>query len=217
MNAYQAKIIIIGDSGVGKTSMCYRLVNNLFLEENSMTIGVDYSKKELTVFDPESRMKCKIVLQIWDTAGSERFDAIVTSFYRGVHGILCVFDLSQPDSFHHIISRWIPSLLKYCPHTPILMVGNKQELMHLLPETNKLAQEYCQANQLPLVYCSCQTGQGVTEAFVQLVDQVVEKYKLSNLCKPTNFNHHMIFELSEETLINNSNKTINNSKKYYCC
>ena len=215
MDKYQAKLLIIGDSGVGKTSLSYRLVNNTFLQEDSMTIGVDYAQKELSLIDPETRMKYTISVQIWDTAGQERFDAIVTSFYRNVHGILCVFDLSEPNTFRHIISRWIPNIQKYCPDIPILMIGNKQELAHLSLETDKLAREYCETQGYPLVSCSCQTGDGVKEAFNQLVHQIVLKYQLTNLRKtPLNLHHHLKFTENSDPEID---LTINHPKKYYCC
>merc|ERR1719419_1980030 len=91
------KIIILGDSGVGKTSILHKYVSNKFIEEHKATIGADFSTKEITIDD--NRL---ITLQIWDTAGQERFQSLGNAFYRGADACILVYDIADERSFEEI-------------------------------------------------------------------------------------------------------------------
>jgi Ras-related protein Rab-11B len=90
------KLIVIGDSGVGKTNILQRFFNNSFNLESEMTIGVAFESKTLKI---DSQ---KIKIQVWDTAGQERYQSLASTYYRGAKGILIVYDVTKDDSFHNI-------------------------------------------------------------------------------------------------------------------
>lgn len=114
------KIILIGDSGVGKTSLMRRYTDGSYTKDGASTIGVDFKIKTLEI------EKKRIKLQIWDTAGQERFRAIVAHYYRGANGILLVFDLTSHESFEHL-KDWMKELEKrdVQKSTQIKIIGNK--------------------------------------------------------------------------------------------
>src|SRR5437870_2332915 len=99
---YVFKIILIGDSGVGKSSILYRLSDDKFSDVTS-TIGVDYKTKIMNIDNKN------IKLMIWDTAGQERFRAITSSYYRNVHGAILVYDITNRESFNNL-HKWITAI-----------------------------------------------------------------------------------------------------------
>lgn len=120
---YLYKLLLIGDSGVGKSSIVLRFADETFTENYISTIGVDFKIRTLDYKDK------KIKLQIWDTAGQERFRTITTSYYRGAHGVIIVFDLTDLYSFLNI-EDWIEMVTKYGNTNPqIILVGNKSDLI----------------------------------------------------------------------------------------
>ncbi|KRH92033.1 putative Ras small GTPase [Pseudoloma neurophilia] len=117
------KIIIIGESYVGKTSIMQRFVNDTFEENLLATIGIDLMKKSIKIKDET------INLDIWDTAGQERFHAITRSYYRGANGIFLVFDFSDEKSFESI-DNWFNGFKDEIEeNTPIFLIGNKYDLL----------------------------------------------------------------------------------------
>lgn len=118
------KIILVGNSTVGKTSILCRFTDNKFNIKGEMTIGVEFGCKYINIDD-----NTKVKLQIWDTSGQEKFRSITRSYYRGSDGIIVVFDLSNLTSFKDI-RTWINSIIEFVPDKPIILVGNKCDLGH---------------------------------------------------------------------------------------
>jgi Ras-related protein Rab-18 len=126
------KILLIGDSGTGKSSLLLRFTDDTFLEEEmSATIGVDFKvhflslpKSHATILNSD-RMK----LSIWDTAGQERFRTLTSSYYRGAQGVILVYDVTQRETFDHLIDTWLPELETYTLGNSSgvvkMVVGNK--------------------------------------------------------------------------------------------
>lgn len=117
------KLVMIGDTGVGKSSLLIRFADDKFTETFISTIGVDFKIK--TVKCEGKRVK----LQIWDTAGQERFRGITTAYFRGAHGIIIVYDVTDEQSFHNV-ADWLVQVDRNCREGTIrLLVGNKTDLV----------------------------------------------------------------------------------------
>ena len=119
------KIIIIGDPSTGKTSLLMRIGDGKIVSETEPTVGVDMRNKTFLYGEENLRVK----LQIWDTAGQERFRTLTTSYYRGTHCCILVFDITQPESFYHLY-HWIDQYNGHCefPLKNIIIVGTKHDL-----------------------------------------------------------------------------------------
>uniref|UniRef100_A0A7S3JP96 Uncharacterized protein n=1 Tax=Euplotes harpa TaxID=151035 RepID=A0A7S3JP96_9SPIT len=120
------KAVIIGDSGVGKTSLIHRYTSTKFLQEFKPTIGAEFSLKEL---DIDGRL---VAAQIWDTAGEERYQSLGISFYRGADCCAIVFDRSNRETFEHL-DTWHSAFLSHCDPAdgeefPFVIIGNKSDL-----------------------------------------------------------------------------------------
>ena len=120
------KIIVLGDSGVGKTSLINRYVNKKFSSQYRTTIGADFMTKELLI---DNKL---LMMQIWDTAGQERFNSLGVAFYRGADGCILVFDLTNIDSYKSIELRKDEFLIQSCQQEPekfpFILIGNKLDL-----------------------------------------------------------------------------------------
>ncbi|CAF1521312.1 unnamed protein product [Didymodactylos carnosus] len=106
----------------GKTSIFQRFANNSFSTDYASTIGVDF---QIRTIDIDSK---HVKLQIWDTAGQDRFKCVVRNFYRGAHGVLLCFDITDSDSFRNI-AEWTDEIQRYCPQNiPVCLIGTKSDL-----------------------------------------------------------------------------------------
>uniref|UniRef100_A0A0M3ICE7 Ras-related protein Rab-1A n=1 Tax=Ascaris lumbricoides TaxID=6252 RepID=A0A0M3ICE7_ASCLU len=127
---YLFKLLLIGDSGVGKSCLLLRFADDTYTESYISTIGVDFKIRTIEL-DGKT-----IKLQIWDTAGQERFRTITSSYYRGAHGIIVVYDITDQESFNNV-KQWLQEIDRYaCENVNKLLVGNKCDL------TSKRAVEY---------------------------------------------------------------------------
>jgi len=119
------KVIILGESGVGKTALLHKYVSQQFIEHHKATIGADFMTKEIKIDDK------LITLQMWDTAGQERFKSLGNSFYRGADAAIIVYDLTDKASFDKV-NEWRDSFLRLAGENadefPILLLGNKHDL-----------------------------------------------------------------------------------------
>lgn len=162
------KIILIGDSGVGKSNILSRFARDEFYLDSKSTIGVEFASRILQLDDT------KIKIQLWDTAGQEKYRAITRSYYRGAVGILLVFDITNQTSFHNT-SRWLEEIQEYAQGTEIILLGNKSDLNHLHGVSKDEALDLARKNNCSYFETSALTGKGVEEAFVQLVSQIYQK------------------------------------------
>jgi small GTP-binding protein len=118
------KLILIGDSNVGKTSMVMRFVDDDFRENYILAVGVDFKIKTI-IFKNK-----KIKIQIWDTAGQEKFRSIISSYYKQAHGIVLIFDLSNIKSFENIKNIWLNSIKRNgVDLLPKILIGNKCDII----------------------------------------------------------------------------------------
>jgi len=170
---YLIKIIVIGSSGVGKSSLLMRYALDTFKEDTRTTIGVDFKHKKLRVHG--EFVNC----QIWDTAGQERFSCISKEYYRGANGCLLVYDITDESTFSRI-DHWYQELLTYA-HTaddPItVVVGNKCDLSHLAKVKTDDATGYAKAHNMHFFETSAKLNTNVDEAFRVLVEDIVQRMK----------------------------------------
>mmetsp|Transcript_2240 Transcript_2240/g.5036 ORF Transcript_2240/g.5036 Transcript_2240/m.5036 type:complete len:246 (-) Transcript_2240:29-766(-) len=166
---YVFKLLVIGDCGVGKSALLRRFVDGEFSAEYTTTIGVDFGTRTCTVSGK------KVKLQIWDTAGSERFRAVTSGYYRGAHGIIIVFDVGDRRSFEDV-KYWIGEAGRFAPASAQrLLVGNKCDLegpSRLV--TREDALELSDELGVPLVEASAMSSQNVEQAFLLLAEAVRE-------------------------------------------
>lgn len=173
----QLKLVVLGDSGVGKTSILTRFVLQEFSQSYQATVGADFLFKELIVDG------IKFSLQIWDTAGQERFNSLGNSFYRGTDCCLLVFDLTNSESFDHA-SNWKKEFLYRTGNSPgsipMILIGNKRDLSSERTVDLKLAKAW--AGKEGLIYCevSAKDSTRIEEAFINASRLCMNKQAESN-------------------------------------
>lgn len=162
------KIILIGDSGVGKSNLISRFTTGAFQFDSKATIGVEFAHKTL-IIDEKT-----IKLQIWDTGGQERYRAITSAYYRGAYGALLVYDTTKNSSFENV-SRWMKELKEYAGRDLIVMlIGNKNDLKQSKSVTTEQAVGYAQRHGLALIEISALAGTGVQLAFERLANDIYQ-------------------------------------------
>ena len=163
------KILTIGESGVGKTCILRRFVENKFLKNHLATIGIDFKTKTLNINNQEIKLK------IWDTAGQERFRNITTQYYKGADGIVLVYDVTEESSYDKI-RDWMEQILYNTQRDDIglVLLGNKCDME---PRTVTEEQGNKMAEELKISYfeTSALNGQGIKEAFEQLTRDIMKK------------------------------------------
>ncbi|EAX99997.1 small GTP-binding protein, putative [Trichomonas vaginalis G3] len=166
------KIVFVGDSSVGKTSIIVRYSNNLFSSDNQPTIGAAFVSKEVT--SPYGQA----ILHIWDTAGQERYRSLVPMYSRGSSIAIIVFDTSDEDGFTSV-EDWIAKVKEdVTPECKIIVVGNKLDLE---PRFNReYVDDWSKKNDIPVVYASAKSGQGIDLIFQTVVSALPQaKFVLS--------------------------------------
>eukprot|EP01028_Stygiella_incarcerata_P008215 TRINITY_DN3517_c0_g1_i1.p1 TRINITY_DN3517_c0_g1~~TRINITY_DN3517_c0_g1_i1.p1 ORF type:complete len:205 (-),score=69.13 TRINITY_DN3517_c0_g1_i1:130-744(-) len=158
------KVIILGDSGVGKTSLMNQFVNKKFSNQYKATIGADFLTKEVMVDD---RL---VTMQIWDTAGQERFQSLGVAFYRGADSCILVFDVTVPKTFDNLESWREEFLIQAGPRDPenfpFVVIGNKIDLEGSRVVQQKKAQGWCQLKGgIPYFETSAKEAVNVEQAF----------------------------------------------------
>ncbi|CAI5706390.1 hypothetical protein KXD40_006387 [Peronospora effusa] len=166
---YLFKIVLIGDSGVGKSNLLSRFTRNEFNLESKSTIGVEFATKSIVA---EGKT---IKAQIWDTAGQERYRAITSAYYRGAVGALLVYDITKHGTFENV-ERWLKELRDHADiNTVIMLVGNKSDLRHLRAVSTEEAMAFAEKNNLAFIETSALEATGVDAAFQRILTEI---YKL---------------------------------------
>merc|ERR1711998_160283 len=166
------KLLMIGDSGVGKSSILLRFVDDRF-DESSMdpTIGVDFKVKMFDVPGEDQRLK----LTIWDTAGQERFRTLTSAYYRGAHGIILVYDVGRRESFEALQKIWLKEVDLYStyPDAVKLLIGNKidQEPREV---SKAEGDAFARESATLFIECSAKTKVGIDQAFAEVVTKILE-------------------------------------------
>jgi len=162
------KILIIGDSGVGKSSLMVRFCDDAFNEQQLSTIGVDFKVKYMV--ENGKRLK----MAIWDTAGQERFRTLTSSYYRGAQGIILVYDCTKRDSFDSL-SHWLEEIKTHCTHDDAIkmLVANKVDLPNQQVPRSE-GEEFAFSHNMLFIETSAKTRVGITQAFEELVLKILD-------------------------------------------
>ncbi|MHA2406632.1 MAG: Rab family GTPase [Candidatus Hermodarchaeia archaeon] len=163
--SHRAKIVVVGDAAVGKTSLIVRYVKGVFNPSYIITLGVNFFVQDINIGDKTLR------LQIWDTAGQERFGPVRQKYYKGARGALLVFDLANPTSFERL-DFWIKEVKQACGDIPIVFVGNKADLRSGV--TSDQIQEFASGYDLQYVETSAKTGMNTVKPFILLAPQILD-------------------------------------------
>lgn len=164
-SARKCKIVFLGDSSVGKTSLINQYMYNQFTLDFETTIGIDYFTKSMEYSGT------KYTLQIWDTAGQEQYKSLIPSYIRDASVEILVFDVNRPASFENVHS-WYKEVLNHHPNSPTcVLVGNKNDLESNIDE--QLVQKYANDNNMELIYTSARTGENVPKIFELAVSKIV--------------------------------------------
>ena len=163
------KLLLIGDSGVGKSCLLLRFADDTYTESYISTIGVDFKIRTL---DLDGKT---IKLQIWDTAGQERFRTITSSYYRGAHGIIIVYDVTDADSFSNV-KTWLSEIDKFASeNVNKLLVGNKCDLTQKKVVDTSTAKEFAESIGIPFLETSAKNSTNVEEAFVRMAAAIKQR------------------------------------------
>ena len=160
------KLMLTGDSGAGKSSLLLRFVDGAFNDSFISTIGIDFKVRTLNI----NGVRYK--LQIWDTAGQERFKTIVSTYYRGAHGIIIVYDISNEETFLNL-PKWITDANKYTePSVPKIIVGNKidSEDKRVIPY--KEGYDYAKEQGFEFLEVSAKHNINIEELFIKLCENI---------------------------------------------
>ena len=166
------KVLLLGDSSVGKTCVLLRYCDKTFQEAHLSTIGLDYRLKTMTLENGKN-----IKLQIWDTAGQDRFRAITKNYYKGANGIILIYDVTNLQTYENV-KNWINQIREEAnPNVVIYLAGNKVDVNEELrvvktEEEQKIADEY----NLTFYETSAKSGININEIFEDLVKKVDEIY-----------------------------------------
>eukprot|EP00768_Dysnectes_brevis_P005571 gnl/Dysnectes_brevis/407_a449_6584.p1 GENE.gnl/Dysnectes_brevis/407_a449_6584~~gnl/Dysnectes_brevis/407_a449_6584.p1 ORF type:complete len:213 (-),score=33.37 gnl/Dysnectes_brevis/407_a449_6584:164-802(-) len=162
------KIVLIGDSAVGKSNLLSRFTHDKFKIDSGTTIGVEFATRNVPIGDKV------IKTQIWDTAGQERYRAITSAYYRGAVGALLVYDITKKVSFQHC-KEWLTELRDHAPtDTVILLVGNKTDLRHLREVPTETGKRFAEEHGLCFIETSAQSGMNVENAFHLILTEICD-------------------------------------------
>ncbi|TGZ68191.1 hypothetical protein CRM22_004400 [Opisthorchis felineus] len=166
---YMFKILIIGNSSVGKTSFLFRYADDSFTSAFVSTVGIDFKVK--TIFRQDKRVK----LQIWDTAGQERYRTITTAYYRGAMGFILMYDITNEESFN-AVQDWVTQIKTYSwDNAQVVLVGNKCDLADERAVSVDWGRRLAQQLGLEFFEASAKEDVNVRNVFERLVDLIFDK------------------------------------------
>ncbi|XP_021349332.1 ras-related protein ORAB-1-like [Mizuhopecten yessoensis] len=167
--SYLFKYLLIGDSGVGKSNLLLRFADDVFSDTYIYTIGVDFKIRTVSIDNSAVR------LQVWDTAGQERFKTITSSFYRGSHGIMLVYDVTNIESFRHV-ELWLQEVDRYGgKDNNLILVGNKIDMTSKRVVTYEMGKEYAERHGISFMETSAKTSTNVENLFTTMAEEIKSK------------------------------------------
>ncbi|MES1920695.1 GTP-binding protein [Bonamia ostreae] len=192
------KLLLIGDSGVGKSSLLLRFTDGSFEKSFISTIGVDFKIKKTKVDDKN------VKLQIWDTAGQERFKTITSSYYRGAHGIIIVYDVTQRESFENVKS-WMSEIdVHGSNEVEIVIVGNKVDQGDAREVSTEEGEQLANSLNVIFIEASAMTDEKVNEMFMMITRKLLKSNVLEKIDQSIGRNEDMDIDFDNAEVTNSS-------------
>jgi len=171
---YLIKLIIIGDSSVGKTNILSQYINKTFTNNSKSTVGVEFASKNVKIENKQ------VLAQIWDTAGQERYKSITSAYYKGAKGAFIVYDITNKSSFESI-DKWVQALKEYGDKDiAILLIGNKADLEKDREVQTEEGQNKASSFDMGFTETSAKTGKNVDNIFETMLKEICYKFSLGN-------------------------------------
>ena len=197
------KIILIGDSAVGKTNIMSKYLKNTFLEESKATVGVEFGSKIFTIEGHN------VKAQIWDTAGQEKYKAITGAYYKGCKGAFVVYDITRKDTFISV-ERWVHDLKTAGDQKlTVILIGNKSDLENQREILKEQGEEKAKSFGCAFLETSALSGNNIEKAFEMMIKEIFNKYKNDVLD-----DEELVSLEKGDDLANKSN---DNTNKKGCC
>ena len=167
LNENVYKILLLGDSTVGKTCFLMKYTDKTFQEEHMTTIGFDYRIKSMKLKNGKT-----VKIQIWDTAGQDKFRAIKKNYYKGSHGIILIYDITNPKTFQNI-TDWVSQVREEASHNVVIyLIGNKIDLSNERNVSTEEGKELAEKLGLPFNEASALDGTNINEIFDDIVERI---------------------------------------------
>ena len=207
---YLFKVSLIGDSGTGKTSIITRFIDNIFKEDTSTTIGVDF---KIVSFDLGNEIYAK--MQIWDTCGSERFKSLTANFLKTCTAFILVFDLSRLNTFKNI-DNWIKVIKENTNPKFFILIGNKCDLENERVVDKKTILDYCENNNFSYIETSVKNNTNIEKIFKEVTYQLYCDIKSKNNLK-SDLKEYEIGGFKNIKIDDVNQYQTNNKKEKFCC
>ncbi|KAL6555622.1 Ras-related protein RABA5b [Orobanche hederae] len=205
---YLFKIVVIGDSAVGKSNLLSRFARDEFDHNSKATIGVEFQTQVMEVDGKE------VKAQVWDTAGQERFRAVTTAYYRGAVGALVVYDISRKGTFENI-NRWLDELKTHCDTTvATMLVGNKCDLENIREVSVEEGKTLAEEQGLFFIETSALDSTNVNKAFEIVVREIFDKVSRKILNSDS---YKAELSVNRVSLANGVDSSKQNTSSFSCC
>ena len=171
---YSIKLLVLGDTSVGKSNYIYRFTEDKFSDNHMSTTGLDLKNADIIIDDK------KIRVQLWDTAGQEKYRSITKTLFLRVQGIITIFDLTKEETFINLKS-WINSIKEECGNNmPILIIGNKCDLTEYRVVKKETAYKYAKKEKIEYIETSSKTGENIKNSVDIICSKVIKSLSLKN-------------------------------------
>lgn len=174
--AIQMKLCLIGESGVGKSSLKQRFATDTFDVQIATTVGMDMSRKDISVRTGRGDERGLVKLSLWDTAGQEKYNSITNSSIRNSMGVVLVYDITDATTFNSIATRWLPIIRRECSEALILFIGNKTDMTRVISQ--EIAVGFAKKESLYYYETSAKTGDNVANAFDTFIRSICKEKEL---------------------------------------
>ena len=165
------KVVLVGDSGVGKTNIMSKYLKNQFREDSKATVGVEFGSKQITVENHQ------IKAQIWDTAGQERYKAITSAYYKGAKGAFVVYNITRKNTFE-TVNKWVSDISAAADKKiTLILIGNKNDLEDQRQVTKEMGEEKAKELGLAFMETSACSGENLDKAFQLMINEIYKKSK----------------------------------------